>query len=73
MQSMNVDGIDLTSNGPSPFMSLLNDGSFDINALFNPGDFGFVGTSMIAAPSPIDRGSRGLRIDGSSEVAVSPS
>ena len=73
-QGMNLDGIDLnTANGPTAFMSLLNDGSFDMNALFNPGDFGFAGASMMAAPSPIERSASGTRGDASSVgISISP-
>ena len=72
IQGMNVDGIDLsTSNGPTAFMNLLNDGSFDMNALFNPSDFGFSGQGLVSAPSPVDRVSSSLRNE-SSGVSVSP-
>lgn len=73
-QGMSVDGIDLnTANGPTAFMSLLNDGSFDMNALFNPGDFGFAGASMIPASSPIVRSASSARGEGPSVgIAVSP-
>lgn len=77
-----ADAMDLSGSGPTSFMNLLNDGSFDMNALFNPGDLTFSASSgsgqgpgMISAPSPIERVSSGAEVDRSvngGAISVSP-